>query len=170
MQRQCKGCQQIQSIENFYFSGSRTSRRYRLYKCKTCIVRHQLEIRKIKYSGSWYRLKYEYAKRRAKRKGATFELTIDEYKNLIEQIKCFYCESKISWSDKKDWSIDRLDNKLGYKYSNCVAACKSCNTRKSNVYTVQEMKIIGQAIKNLRVINPAIIIHCTIQKRQVKTP
>ena len=58
-----------------------------------------------------------------------FSLTIDEFKHLVGS-KCYYCDY---YCDGESIGIDRLNNTLGYKYANCVAACEACN-RSKHVY------------------------------------
>ena len=43
-------------------------------------------------------------------------------------------------------TIDRCDNKKGYEIDNIVLACDICNSIKSDILTIEEMKIIGREI------------------------
>jgi hypothetical protein len=46
--------------------------------------------------------------------------------------KCIYCWKSLNNSD---WSLDRIDNKLGHNMNNCVLSCIHCNTtRKTTPY------------------------------------
>ena len=41
-------------------------------------------------------------------------------------------------------TIDRMDNAVGYHGVNCASCCYVCNRIKSNFFTADEMKKIGQ--------------------------
>jgi len=48
---------------------------------------------------------------------------------------CHYCSSHIftlyyTLREKKQWTIDRLDNSLGHVMGNCVVACLECNLKR----------------------------------------
>jgi len=49
--------------------------------------------------------------------------------------KCFYCKHDImllydNVREPKQWTLERLDNKLGHIFDNIVIACLSCNIRR----------------------------------------
>lgn len=70
-----------------------------------------------------------------------FDLTIDDFKNLIK-MSCYYCgdlpQNKWKMNRKNNNyviynGIDRLDNSIGYTNKNCVACCKKCNMAKGTM-------------------------------------
>uniref|UniRef100_A0A6G6AB97 Uncharacterized protein n=1 Tax=Borely moumouvirus TaxID=2712067 RepID=A0A6G6AB97_9VIRU len=65
----------------------------------------------------------------AKIKGYNFELTKDEFKNLVES-DCYYCGCQ---REKYLNGIDRLNNNEGYNIENTVTACKICNNMKNSL-------------------------------------
>lgn len=92
----------------------------------------------------------------SKKRGHIFELTKNQFRNLIQQ-NCYYCnaspilcnsyrkkngkrmrgaedisEEGLNRSDIYASGIDRLDSKIGYKISNCVPCCFDCNEMKNN--------------------------------------
>jgi hypothetical protein len=77
-------------------------------------------------------------KRSARYRGRNFDLTLVEFRSLIES-KCFYCndEPKSRWRRKEAHSekfyngIDRVVNECGYETKNVVTCCEVCNTAKS---------------------------------------
>jgi hypothetical protein len=75
-------------------------------------------------------------KRDAKTRGYSFELTKEQFEELIAG-PCFYCgvekqNAKMynNWGLVHYTGIDRVDNSIGYVYNNCVSCCKNCNTKK----------------------------------------
>lgn len=73
-------------------------------------------------------------KRGAKYKSLRFDLTLDEFRDLVVQ-RCHYCGAfpKVQnvWHSVKVKipmnGIDRVDNSKGYSTDNCVTACAPCN-------------------------------------------
>ena len=78
-----------------------------------------------------------------------------EWYNKQEK-KCVYCgiteqelltlkDDKMLLNRKyKSLTIDRKDNQKGYKLDNIVLACMRCNSTKSDFFTFEEMKEIGE--------------------------
>lgn len=73
----------------------------------------------------------------ANKRGYSFELTYDDFKELTNGT-CTYCgDSAYGLSKSKNNKgmypyngIDRVDNSIGYIKSNCVTCCKYCNSMK----------------------------------------
>lgn len=89
---------------------------------------------------------YRSYKTQAKRRGYEFLLSEDEAHEFFQK-RCFYCNdlpSNVSiQKEVKNKSIireshyiyngiDRIDNNVGYNFTNCVPCCKICNKMKSN--------------------------------------
>lgn len=92
--------------------------------------------REVGYTTSYERkpkARYTSSKRYANNKGLVWELTFEEYINLISK-NCTYCEGPLS----SRVGLDRLDNDLGYNISNVVPCCKYCNSIRSDKFTYEE--------------------------------
>jgi hypothetical protein len=63
----------------------------------------------------------------AKGRGLVHDLSRDELLEFFEK-PCFFCGE--TPAEDKTWGIDRLQNKLGYTYDNCVPCCITCNYAK----------------------------------------
>ena len=72
---------------------------------------------------------------------------------------CFYCSitpseiekikhTHIFWGNYGGLTIDRTDSTKGYDKDNLVLACMRCNRIKSNIFTYDEMVIIGKMLRN----------------------
>jgi len=66
----------------------------------------------------------------AKRRGIQHSLTTGELKCMFGA-PCFFCGS--APPENKSWGIDRLNNKIGYHYDNCVPCCRTCNIAKATL-------------------------------------
>jgi hypothetical protein len=81
--------------------------------------------------------KYRGYQNNAKSRGHSFELTIEEFFDLSQQV-CYYCGSEPSSVSKNYYGkgdfiyngIDRWNNSIGYKKENCVPCCGTCNYMK----------------------------------------
>lgn len=78
------------------------------------------------------------------RRGKVWELTESEWRKLIS-MPCFYCGCPND--PETGTGLDRLDNTRGYILGNVESCCFECNTARNNLFTVDEMKILGQAIR-----------------------
>lgn len=69
---------------------------------------------------------------RAKKRGVPFELTEEQFGDLIYD-NCYYCGKPASRNDYrgvKRNGIDRFDNDKGYVTGNVVSCCAQCNIKK----------------------------------------
>jgi len=73
--------------------------------------------------------RYASYKSNAKVRGLVFELTLQEFKEMIEQ-DCHYCQDP-------GYGIDRVDSGMGYIIGNVVSCCTMCNRMKLN-YEIDE--------------------------------
>ena len=63
--------------------------------------------------------------------------------NLLNE-NCYYCDKK------KAWGLDRIDNTKGYLLDNVLPCCGGCNVSRHTQYTVQEFKVMIQALLKFR--------------------
>jgi hypothetical protein len=74
-------------------------------------------------------LNYSIYKRSANDKNLLFELTFDEYMNIVKN-NCRYC----GFLHERGFNgIDRKSSKIGYTIKNCLSCCKMCNYMKTSV-------------------------------------
>jgi hypothetical protein len=55
----------------------------------------------------------------------------------MSQLKCFYCNDNLlllyrNKNEKKQWSLERLNNNLGHYNDNTCIACLQCNLQRRN--------------------------------------
>ena len=87
----------------------------------------------------------------------------NELRNLLyrrDERKCHYCNIEEKdflriWDGPfyktrgKRLEVDRKDNSQGHTLQNCVLACALCNNAKSNKFTYEEFKRVGDVIKEI---------------------
>ena len=66
---------------------------------------------------------------RAERRGLSFELSFDQFTDLIRQT-CHYCGEYPTPTNGITIGIDRIKNAVGYIAGNVVTCCGPCNTLK----------------------------------------
>lgn len=132
-----------------------------MYKCKECE-----KLRKDKRTGrNWW--KQLSANKKKSRKDYSSKLEVKAYLRLLSYMRrdkrrsqlndlthefivksldspCHYCSFP---SD----GLDRIDNNIGHVISNCVPSCKECNIARNNNFTSDEMKLLGQAIREIKI-------------------
>lgn len=80
---------------------------------------------------------------RDKQKGLVFNIDREFLTNLLSQ-SCHYC------SDTKLIGADRIDNSKGHTKDNIVPCCYTCNLVRNSLFSVEEMKLLGQTIKLIK--------------------
>ena len=86
-----------------------------------------------------------YAKRSAASRGLGWDIDDAEYLILVGH-QCVYCNGILG---DRGVRLDRLDNDLGYTLANVVPCCYLCNITRGNRFSSDEMKIIGNAIRQV---------------------
>lgn len=102
----------------------------------------------IPFTEDWFYLKWTYLRRGAKERNIEFFLTLQDYKDILNQSTCFYCE-KICNPVPREMSIDRVDNSGGYSISNCVLAHRKCNQIKGDL-NASDIKMLEKIIEVLK--------------------
>ena len=87
-------------------------------------------------------------------------LNIDKFSNLSHvldkmeecKMKCFYCKESVSLlyenvREPKQWTLERIDNKMGHNIDNVEIACLSCNLRRRTMH--YERYIITKNIQKI---------------------
>ena len=67
----------------------------------------------------------------AARKGLIIGISFQEFEKFFEQ-DCYYCGESFE-RGKCSYSLDRIDNTLGYLKDNVVACCYACNHAKASL-------------------------------------
>ena len=75
-------------------------------------------------------------KSRAIKKQVEFELTLEYFKQIIQDDDCYICNKSNSSSHRN--GIDRFVNDIGYTIENCRVCCFNCNLMKKN-YSFDEI-------------------------------
>lgn len=129
---------------------------------KTPCRTNKLKGRRSKET-SYKALLYSY-KKHARERNLSFELTYDEFKNMLSK-NCIYCKAEpfaiyqILDSNTKSVragipikynGIDRLDSQKGYTVQNTVSCCKICNRAKSDLPLAEFLKWIDTVYKNTK--------------------
>jgi len=136
--KKCTKCDKIKNFSEFpvciYLKDKHLS------ICKECMKLYRKKYRKsIKYRYSRY-------KKSAIERGFSFQLTLEEFKNLTK-LECFYCGRTDSLR-----GVDRINSTKGYSIDNCVSCCTCCNRMKldytSSVFFYQIELIYKKHIKN----------------------
>jgi hypothetical protein len=92
---------------------------------------------------------YHSKKNSSKKRGIDFDLTLDEFKKLREITTCFYTGEELIFSQTpqpNSWSLDRVDNILGYTYSNVVVCSHRANLEKSTSFDEARKRILDPVL------------------------
>lgn len=144
----CTKCKETKPLSAF--SKHRNTKDGYAYHCKECNKKRSREWR-ITPSGIFTTLKSQSKFFNKGDVGFTRERFIVWYDTQPKF--CAYCDlpEKYMKAVNDDWNnrmhrleIDRINNELGYIEENVVLACPRCNMIKSDYFTFEEMRRIGQ--------------------------
>ena len=135
--RKCCGCNTVKPLDQFGKDRSKKDGYDR--RCLDCIRKRGRE------NAYTPRGRYAHAKAVAKREEHPWELTFEQYTNLVSSL-CTYCNGQVN---PTSIGLDRKDNALGYSVSNATPCCTRCNMMKGDHYTFQEMLFLRRAIQQL---------------------
>ena len=110
---------------------------------------------RIEDSGAFINAIYTHTKRSASTRKYDFTLTKEQLQTIIIQT-CFYCGAPPKERSMKNLAgkfafngIDRVDNKQGYIFENCVPCCATCNRAKSTLAIDEFKNWIDRAYNHL---------------------
>ena len=110
---------------------------------------HRTELReRRKKHHSTLNSRFYHAKITAKRRQKTWELTLEQYSNLVAE-PCFYCSNRLGPPSILGIGLDRLDNNMGYLPGNIVSCCGICNSIKGK-FSSEEAKVMIEALLKFR--------------------
>jgi len=84
----------------------------------------------------------------AKNREISINLSLEEYKSLIENGFCYYCNKDLSL--EQGGSLDRIINSKGYHITNVLPCCGTCNKMRGDRYTMEETKVMISALLEYR--------------------
>jgi hypothetical protein len=62
--------------------------------------------------------------------------------------KCTYCLHEVKMvyeaKDKKQWTLDRIDNRMGHNRGNVLLCCLECNLKRGNVCSAEKFRFTKQ--------------------------
>lgn len=109
---------------------------YRTHKRPYSLYKERLKKWRetLKWRFSWSKNKFK----------KIWELTFDEYSNILKNNKCHYCNKELN----KCWSgLDRKNPNWNYSFKNVVPCCKNCNIMKNNFLSYEEMLVVWKALQ-----------------------
>jgi len=91
-------------------------------------------------------------------KSIAVDLSYEEFIGYTKEERCHYCDERVNWvlraCDRPklgySYNLDRKNSEIGYSTDNCVVCCRRCNWSKSDQFSYEEWKQIGNTIKSWR--------------------
>lgn len=105
-----------------------------------------------------YRFIYNELKNHRNKK-VEFNLTFEEFKEIINNNICHYCDDVLIYNEhSRDWGksltrahqLDRKNNLKGYTKDNVVSCCWNCNRLKSDAFTYKEFMLLSPTLKHIK--------------------
>ena len=152
----CSICNIEKPISKEYFHIDKCSKDGFRNQCKKC---RNKQIQNDRFK-DFYKYKINSCKKIDKRKNIYNEETIIDKDYCIflenkQNNKCYYCEIEMTKNpnftditgNKKNISIERLDNNLAHINENCVLCCWNCNNIRKDNYTSEEFQFLMKCLK-----------------------
>lgn len=79
-----------------------------------------------------------------KKKGRATDLTVEFLLHNIISQPCSYC------GDTQNVGCDRKDNTKGHTQDNVIPACYTCNIVRHNLFSEDEMRLLGEVIREIK--------------------
>lgn len=139
----CAKCGIDKPFTTEYFHKHIISRKYR-HKTTSCIECHKKRMKL--YNGTYYKNNrdaelFKIYRKEDIRKGFDNDLSEEWLRDNITTKSCFYCGTT-----SRPIGADRIDNSKGHTQENVVPCCKICNKVRNNIFSVDEMKMLGKVI------------------------
>lgn len=129
----CHICDVVKPVSQFSQSDQR--------RCKPCNAVRNRKLRTGNGPG-----RYISAEQIARRRNCPFTLSRDVYASLISN-QCIYCDGPLP---QTGMGLDQMVPMRGYTTENAVPCCEQCNRIKADIYTYDEMLLIGAAVRRVR--------------------
>jgi hypothetical protein len=134
----CDNCGE-EHTSNFWSLFTREESSYRRFgktycpKCVNTMLYTGENAHNYIHGASNKREKYWQYKGSAKRRGLSFDLTLEQFRSIVSK-PCHYCggNSKDYDDRSKGNGVDRKDSSKGYEIGNCVPCCWRCNSMKTD--------------------------------------
>ena len=88
------------------------------------------------------RRRFQLTRGRAKHSGITWELSVAEYIEIVNQ-PCAYC------GIEGHSGLDQVQPRAGYTLGNVLPCCWFCNDVKGSVFTADEMRKLGPVLRSI---------------------
>lgn len=100
------------------------------------------------YSKKWklenpLKAKYKKYKYSSPKRGYKFNLSYEEFVSILNNAECYYCGT-----NEVNLGLDRMNNSIGYEFSNVVPCCWNCNKAKRVLSKEAFVKICISVAKN----------------------
>lgn len=146
--QKCSKCGEDKPATEEHFYRNKKAKPHHKQFLAVCRVCHKA---KMKVSN-----REQYAKRRGyylareyqkidRRSGYENNITEEWFNENIEGQPCTYCGDA-----DEAMGCDRIDNNLGHTMENVVPCCHTCNKTRNNLFTHDEMIILGETIRKIK--------------------
>ena len=137
-----QGLQELKELHDYDFEITLTKEEHYLKQLNTELPvvvklqeytgRHKLWMNKTveeyPFTDRWINRKIASYKRQDEKKNRICDITIDDFKEILKQKKCYYCHHIVV---RSNCTLDRLKNSyMGHTKNNCVLSCRECNVKK----------------------------------------
>jgi len=133
-----------EKIQEYKKKWDKDNKNYKLKYSQRYLI---LNKDKIKNNRRNLNVRFNQAKLVAKNRSLNWDISYNEFIQIASK-NCYYSNNhKLPETGS---GLDRIDNNKGYTINNVIPCCTNCNLSRANRYTVQEWKIMVEALENYK--------------------
>lgn len=145
MLKRCNACGESKPHTEEFFLKSKRSKTGLTTPCRDCHKQRMSIANKKRYSENRERWLVAEYKKIDQRSGYENDLDEQWFRDNITSKPCCYCGTTA-----EPIGSDRLNNDKGHTRENVVPCCKICNKVRNNIFTHEEMKLLGRTISKIK--------------------
>lgn len=145
MEKACSFCKEFKPVTTAFFNKQPNGKYGLSAHCRTCHAKRMKGRNKAAYALNPIKGRLHSLRKLDDKAGRDFDLTEEWVREHISPKPCTYCGET-----GPGISTDRIDNALGHTTVNVIPSCRICNVVRNNIFTVDEMKLLGAVIARIK--------------------
>lgn len=146
----CTKCLSDKPADDNHFCSSKRTKSGLTQPCRDCHKKRMVPINRAKYAANPIKGLLRTYANWDRQRGFDFDLTEAWFRVNISSKSCTYCKTA-----EGPLGADRIDNSKGHTMANVLPACRICNVVRNNLFSVDEMRVIGAAIASVQAVRLA---------------
>ena len=141
----CTKCGEEKPADDSHFYRQPHGRHQLTALCRKCHKQRMVAANASYYSANREKELIRHHTEWDRKRGLDCNLTVEWFKQNLSSKPCLYCGTA-----DEPIGADRIDNSIGHMIGNVVPCCQTCNKVRNNLFTVDEMRMLGAVIRKIK--------------------